>query len=52
MGHVGDTGLGVPEVKPRQLCLLAFLPHILDSKAAGREAYLQVGWNSAPGSRA
>lgn len=29
-------------MKPKQLCLLAFLPHILDSKADGRQAYLQV----------
>ena len=37
------------EVKAKQLCLVAFLPHILDSKAAGREAYLQVaaGWGRA-----
>ena len=34
------------EVKPKQLCLVAFLPHILDSKAAGREAYLQASRTS------
>jgi hypothetical protein len=42
VGHAADPALGVPEVKPKQLCLLAFLPHILDSQAAGREAYLQI----------
>lgn len=43
VGHAADAELDVGEVAPRQLCLLAFLPHILDSKAAGREAYLEVG---------
>jgi hypothetical protein len=49
VGHAADPALGVPEVKPKQLCLLAFLPHILDSQAAGREAYLQVGRRGAAG---
>ncbi|KAL4458959.1 hypothetical protein ABPG75_013824 [Micractinium tetrahymenae] len=41
-GHSADAELDMQEVKPKQLCLVAFLPHILDSKAAGREAYLQI----------
>ncbi|KAI7837719.1 hypothetical protein COHA_008441 [Chlorella ohadii] len=41
-GHAADADLDIKEVKPKQLCLVAFLPHILDSKAAGREAYLQI----------
>ena len=28
--------------KPRQLCLFAFLPDILDTKAEGRNAYLKI----------
>mgnify|MGYP001810224522 FL=1 len=42
-GHAADAELDVPEIKAKQLCLVAFLPHILDSGAAGREGYLQVG---------
>ena len=42
VGHAADADLDLHGVKPKQLCLLAFLPHILDSKAEGREAYLQV----------
>jgi protein disulfide-isomerase A6 len=42
VGHAADADLDLSEVKPKQLCLIAFLPHILDSKAEGREAYLQV----------
>lgn len=43
IGHAADPDLDVGEVAPKQLCLVAFLPHILDSKAAGRQAYLEVG---------
>lgn len=43
VGHAADPDLDIPEAKPKQLCLVAFLPHILDSKAAGRQAYLRVG---------
>ncbi|PSC76647.1 disulfide isomerase [Micractinium conductrix] len=42
IGHAADADLDIKEVKPKQLCLVAFLPHILDSKAAGREAYLEI----------
>jgi hypothetical protein len=28
--------------KPRQLCFFAFLPDILDTGAAGRNAYIQI----------
>jgi protein disulfide-isomerase A6 len=30
------------ETKPKQLCLVAFLPHILDSKADGRNKYISM----------
>lgn len=38
------TGAGVVEehCAGNQICLVAFLPHILDSKAAGRNAYLST----------
>lgn len=42
IGHAADDDLDIGEVAPKQLCLVAFLPHILDSKAAGRQAYLEV----------
>lgn len=42
LGHPADTELGLSEVKPKQLCLLSFLPHILDSKAEGRNASLDM----------
>lgn len=39
MDHcVGDGD----EVTPKQLCLVAFLPHILDSKAIGRQQYISL----------
>ncbi|KAL4431619.1 hypothetical protein ABPG77_001461 [Micractinium sp. CCAP 211/92] len=42
IGHAADDDLDIGEVAPKQLCLVAFLPHILDSKAAGRQAYLEI----------
>jgi hypothetical protein len=42
LGHEADEGLGLARVDAKQLCFIAFLPHILDSKAAGRNAYVQV----------
>ena len=42
VGHAADEELDLKEVKAKQLCIVAFLPHILDSKAEGREAYIQV----------
>lgn len=38
----GPTTASPPPPPPSRRCLVAFLPHILDSKAAGRNAYLQV----------
>jgi protein disulfide-isomerase A6 len=42
LGHPGDDKLGLKEKKPAQLCLVAFLPHILDSGVAGRNAFLET----------
>lgn len=42
LGHEADPKLNLKAVKPKQLCLVAFLPHILDSKAAGRQEYLSM----------
>ena len=42
IGHPANETLGLEAIPPRQLCFLAFLPHILDSSAAGRNAYLKV----------
>lgn len=42
IGHEADAELDLKAVKPKQLCLLSFLPHILDSKAAGRKAHLDM----------
>lgn len=33
---------GNEDQPPQKLCLIAFLPDILDSKAAGRQKYIQV----------
>eukprot|EP00887_Chlorella_sp_A99_P006680 scaffold3.g6680.t1 len=33
VGHLADPTLDLTAVQPKQLCLVAFLPHILDSKA-------------------
>lgn len=33
---------GIDEGAAKKLCFLAFLPDILDSKAEGRNAYIQV----------
>lgn len=32
---------GADGVKPKKLCVIGFLPNILDSKAAGRNAYIK-----------
>lgn len=42
MGHDGDLSLELETVPSKTLCIIAFLPHILDSGAEGRNAYLQV----------
>lgn len=34
--------VGSDDSKPKQLCLIAFLPHILDSKAKGRNGYIDM----------
>ncbi|KXZ53899.1 hypothetical protein GPECTOR_6g817 [Gonium pectorale] len=34
--------LGNGDTKPRRLCLVAFLPDLLDSKAAGRKGYIST----------
>lgn len=34
--------LGHSNMPPKKLCLIAFLPHILDDKAAGRRAHIRV----------
>ncbi len=41
-GHPEDKSLNLKAVKPKQLCLVAFLPHILDAKAAGRQHHLDM----------
>ena len=41
-GHQGDADLELEQVQAKSLCILAFLPHILDSHADGRNAYLGV----------
>ena len=41
-GHPADPSVNLKAVKPKQLCLVAFLPHILDSKAVGRQAHLDM----------
>jgi protein disulfide-isomerase A6 len=41
-GHAANETLSLDALPPRQLCFLAFLPHILDSGAAGRNAYVKV----------
>ena len=42
IGHEANVTLGLEALPARQLCFLAFLPHILDSGASGRNAYLKV----------
>jgi len=37
-----DKKLNLKAVRPKQLCLVAFLPHILDSKAEGRQEYISL----------
>jgi protein disulfide-isomerase A6 len=34
--------LGNEESPPKKLCLIAFLPNILDDKAAGRTAHIKA----------
>lgn len=41
-GHPSDPSVNLKAVKPKQLCLVAFLPHILDAKAAGRQAHIDM----------
>ncbi len=38
-----EEDAGVPELKAKQLCVIAFLPDILDSGAAGRNDAIEVG---------
>ena len=52
VGHEADEGLGLKAVPAKQLCFLAFLPHILDSRAEGRNQYLKVLRISLPHVRA
>lgn len=42
IGHPEDKALNLKAVKPKQLCLVAFLPHILDAKASGRQKHLDM----------
>lgn len=42
VGHEADPKLNLKAVKPKQLCLIAFLPHILDTNAKGRQAHLEM----------
>lgn len=42
IGHDADPALDLKAVKPKQLCLFAFLPHILDTKSEGRKEVLEV----------
>lgn len=42
VGHAADPKLNLKAVKSKQLCLIAFLPHILDTNAKGRQAHLDM----------
>ncbi len=42
IGSQGDSDLDLPSVPAKKLCIIAFLPNILDSKAAGREKYIAL----------
>lgn len=42
LGRPADEAADLLATEPKQLCFLSFLPHILDSGAAGREQYLQT----------
>lgn len=42
LGHDANEALDLKGVKPKQLCLVAFLPHILDSKSKGRNAAIDM----------
>lgn len=41
-GVQADKDLGLASVPAKKLCIVAFLPNILDSKAVGREKYIKV----------
>lgn len=41
-GHT-DLSPGLERAHPKQLCLIAFLPPLADTKAVGRNRYIQVG---------
>ena len=43
LGLKADPGSGRPAADTKELCFVAFLPHILDSGAKGRNEYLEVG---------
>lgn len=42
IGHPANSDVGLKEKKPAQLCLVAFLPNILDTKASGRQELLDI----------
>lgn len=42
LGHEANEALSLRAVKPKQLCLVAFLPHILDAGAEGRQVALAM----------
>ena len=43
--HVFEKECTGNEDEPaKKLCLVAFMPNILDTKAAGRREYIKVGW--------
>jgi protein disulfide-isomerase A6 len=39
---LGTNDPGLEKAQPAQLCFIAFLPDILDSKAEGRNAYIDA----------
>uniref|UniRef100_A0A061QIT2 protein disulfide-isomerase n=1 Tax=Tetraselmis sp. GSL018 TaxID=582737 RepID=A0A061QIT2_9CHLO len=41
-GRDGDASVGLEPARAKTLCVVAFLPHILDTKAEGRNAYIEV----------
>ena len=42
IGHAGNSDLGLKEKRAAQLCLIAFVPNILDTKAVGRRELLDA----------
>mmetsp|Transcript_22746 Transcript_22746/g.57299 ORF Transcript_22746/g.57299 Transcript_22746/m.57299 type:complete len:462 (-) Transcript_22746:276-1661(-) len=42
IGHAGDASLELEQVDAKTLCIVAFLPNVLDSGAAGRNAYIDT----------